>query len=104
MDNVDVQSEDISENLQLYNGSELLSDSEGSFEDLQTEINNAPEGSTLVLQKDYYGAEGERIQLHKSLTIDGNGHVIDCEHNDGCIAFESTSGEITLKKPRNQEW
>ena len=67
----------------------------GTFDDLQREINNAPESSVLNLTRDYNGAHGSRIQLNKNLTIDGQGHTLDCLGDD-CSAFYSSSGKITL--------
>ena len=37
----------------------------GTFDDLQVEINDAPEGSVLNLTRDYNGAYGSRIQFNK---------------------------------------
>ena len=65
--------------------------------DLQKEINNAPAGSVLKLTRNYEGAEDTVIELNKDLTIDGNGHTIDCKSLENCEAFTSTSGKITLK-------
>ena len=70
--------------------------SDGTFTDLQSEINNAPEGSVLKLNRNYCGSEGAVVNLNKNLTIDGQGHTIDCLEDD-CQAFYSSSGTITLK-------
>lgn len=70
--------------------------SAGTFDDLQAEINKAPAGSVLILNRDYNGAYGSRIQLNKNLIIDGQGHTLDCMHEE-CSAFYSSSGTITLK-------
>ena len=69
----------------------------GTFDDLQVEINNAPVGSVLNLSRDYTGAYGSRIHLESDLTIDGNGHKLDCLKQGGCSAFYSSSGNIVLK-------
>ena len=69
----------------------------GTFDDLQIEIDNATEGSVLNLTRDYNGHYGSRIQLNKNLTIDGQGHTLDCLGEGGCSAFYSKSGIITLK-------
>ena len=72
-----------------------LTDSQpSSFNDLQNTINNAPDESVLYLNEDYKGSE-DSIKLHKSLTIDGQGHSLDCDYN--ARAFESNAGDITLK-------
>ena len=69
----------------------------GSFEDLQNEVNAAPEGSVLDLYRDYNGHEDISVTINKYLTIDGHGHTIDCKNAKGCYAFSSNSGTITLK-------
>ena len=74
-----------------------LSTSAGTFDDLQVEINNAPSDSVLNLTRDYNGHKGSRIQLNKDLTIDGQGHTLNCLGESGCSAFYSSSGTITLK-------
>ena len=68
----------------------------GTFDDLQNEINNAPAGSVLNLTRDYNGAKNKVVLLNKNLTIDGQGHTIDCLGDD-CSAFYSDAGTITLK-------
>ena len=72
------------------------STSPGTFDDLQVEINNAPVGSVLYLSRDYNGAYGLRIHLESDLTIDGQGHTLDCLNTE-CSAFYSSSGNIVLK-------
>ncbi len=69
----------------------------GTFADLQSEINNAPEGSVLNLTRDYNGAYDYRIQLNKNLTINGQGHTLNCLGEKDCSAFYSNSGYIILK-------
>ncbi|WP_407431518.1 hypothetical protein [Methanobrevibacter sp.] len=69
----------------------------GTFDDLQLEINKAAKGSVLILNKDYNGHKGSRIDLSKDLTIDGQGHTLNCLGLDGCSAFYSSSGKIVLK-------
>lgn len=52
----------------------------GTFSDLQKKINNADAGSTITLENDYKYDSGfptEGITINKTLTINGNGHVID---------------------------
>ena len=69
----------------------------GTFHDLQVEINNAPKGSVLNLTRDYKGAYGSSIEFNKDLTINGQGHTLDCLGERSCSAFYSNSGKITLK-------
>jgi len=52
----------------------------GTFKDLQKIINDAEDGSTIKLENDYMYNSGfvtSGILINKSLTIKGNGHVID---------------------------
>lgn len=69
----------------------------GSFDELQAEIDNAADGSILILTKDYEGDRYSFIQLDKNLIIDGQGHTIDCLNEVGCSAFYSSKGDITIK-------
>ena len=69
----------------------------GTFDDLQKLIDNAAEGSTLNLDCDYYGKANSKIILNKDLTINGQGHIIDCKSAKNCYGFYSTIGRITLK-------
>lgn len=52
----------------------------GTFTDLQKKINDADADSTITLENDYKynsGFSSEGISINKTLTINGNGHVID---------------------------
>ena len=71
--------------------------SEGSFDDLQGEVDNTSAGSVLKLNKDYNGTANAKIIVNKDLTIDGQGHTIDCLEKNNCIGFYSTRGTIILK-------
>lgn len=59
---------------------EILSEKDdGTFTALQNKIDNAAEGSTITLENDYiynkgFGTKG--INISKSLTINGNGHLL----------------------------
>ena len=85
---------DGNESLEILNANNL--NATGTFDDLQAEIDNATEGSVLNLIRDYNGAYGSRIQFNKNLTINGQGHTLDCLEQKGCSAFYSSSGNITL--------
>ena len=98
-DNYVTESVEVDDSLEIQN-SEILSDSPGTFEDLQAEINNAPAGSVLNLTRDYNGHEGAVVNLNKDLTIDGQGHTINCLNAKGCRAINSNNGTITLKNLR----
>ena len=85
---------DGNESLEILNANNL--NATGTFDDLQAEIDNATEGSVLNLIRDYNGAYGSRIQFNKNLTINGQGHTLDCLEQKGCSAFYSSSGNITI--------
>ena len=59
----------------------LESSDDGTFTALQNKINAAAEGSTITLENDYYYNKDFEstieIKITKSITINGNGHVID---------------------------
>ena len=62
---------------------DILSDPTGSFNDLNTTINDASEGSEITLRGDYeFNPETDYnyidgIVINKTLTINGNGYTID---------------------------
>ena len=74
-----------------------LTASAGTFDELQGIVNNASAGSTVTLDRDYNGTSAKHVTISKSLTIDGNGHTIDCKKEKSCYAFGLTEGTITLK-------
>ena len=94
-DNYVTELSEVDDSLEIQN-SDDLSASTGTFEELQAEINNAPAGSVLNLTRNYNGHEGAVVHLNKDLTIDGQGHTLNCLGED-CIAFYSNSGNIILK-------
>ena len=71
-------SDDINETLEISDEAEL-SANPGTFMELQTKINQAREGSTISLDKDYAysGSSTLGITITKSITINGNGHTLD---------------------------
>ena len=87
-----------------YDLSMSLSDNEiqgsadnGTFTDLQKKINNADAGSIIILENDYNYNSGfptEGISINKTLTIDGNGHVIDALGQSRIFFINST--KVTL--------
>ncbi len=69
----------------------------GTFTDLQEKINNADAGSTITLENDYKYNSGfptEGISINKTLTINGNGHVIDALSQSRIFFINST--RVTL--------
>ena len=87
-----------------YDLSMSLSDAEiqgsadnGTFTDLQEKINNADAGSTITLENDYKydsGFSTEGISINKTLTINGNGYVIDASGQSRIFFINST--KVTL--------
>ena len=65
--------------------------------DLQKKIDDADAGSTITLENDYKynsGFSSEGISINKTLTIDGNGHVIDALGQSRIFFINST--KVTL--------
>ena len=61
----------------------ILTTDIGTFSELHDTINNAENGSTVNLDKDYVyngGDGGEGINITKDITINGNGHILDGNH------------------------
>ena len=69
----------------------------GTFEELQLLIDNAKDGSTLYLTRDYNGHKDARITINKNLIINGLGYSINCLGAENCFAFYSIWGDVTLK-------
>lgn len=69
----------------------------GSFEDLALKINSTPEGGLLILDMDYEYINGSNkgILISKSISIDGNGHVLNANHLSRM--FNVTADNVTLK-------
>lgn len=68
----------------------------GTFAELQTIINNAQAGDTIILDKDYKNdgssiVDGIGIEIHKDLTIIGNGHIIDGNHLSSIFSTDYTT-------------
>jgi hypothetical protein len=82
-----IQENNINDCLEITQDQTLKDDAS----DLAKIINSAPEGSTVKLNKSY--APSDRINIDKSLSIDGAGNTIDCSK----AQLRSSSGDITLK-------
>ena len=62
------------ENIGKEEGNEIL---DASFSSLQSKIDNAAEGSEINLTENYYISEGgDTIKIKKSITINGNNHIL----------------------------
>ena len=98
---VEVKSADNDNSLGMQNDVESLGETDsGNFTDLNTAINGDSTLSIVYLDKDYLfdsstdGSYTSGIRITRSLTIEGNGHIIDA-NGQACI-IESLSS-ITLK-------
>ena len=77
----------------------------GTFTELEKEIDDAEDGSTIVLKKNYaYNSRSDRdtgsIHIFKNLTINGNGYAIDAKNMSRIFvidAFNVTLNNMYLK-------
>ncbi|WP_296882436.1 hypothetical protein [uncultured Methanobrevibacter sp.] len=70
----------VSKDLQIESSTdEILSENEeGTFQELSDLIKNTPDAGTLKLDKNYANSKsGGEITISKSITIDGDGHILD---------------------------
>ena len=70
----------------------------GTFAELQANITQAAEGSALTLNKNYKcedGFDSEGICIDKSITIDGNGFIIDAQEKSRI--FKIIAENVVLK-------
>ncbi|MDO5814334.1 MAG: hypothetical protein Q4Q18_01750, partial [Methanobrevibacter sp.] len=92
-DNIDItESDDFTDILE--------SKDSGTFTALQNKINAAEPDSTIELENDYYYNSNfgnvDGVKITKSLTINGNGHVID-GMNASRIFQITNAGNVVLK-------
>lgn len=80
----DISLQDVNTSQDNFNAADeiLEIENEGTFTELQNMVDEAPEGSTIELERDYKWDAGFKntyhgVQIQKSLTINGNGHRID---------------------------
>ena len=66
-----------------------------SFNELQDEIDSIEDGGILDLTENYESESFQRIIINKSLTINGNGHIIDGLNHSGI--FEISNSNVVLK-------
>ena len=81
------------------NGTDATSQSDaGTFNELQNLINESSQGSAINLTKDYLSGEGdnfpEGIEINKSITINGNNHVIDANSKSRIFFVTSPSNVV----------
>ena len=80
-------------------GTDATSQSDaGTFNELQNLINESSQGSAINLTKDYLSGEGdnfpEGIEINKSITINGNNHVIDANSKSRIFFVTSPSNVV----------
>ena len=79
-----------------FDNSPITLSGDGSyFQNLQSVIDQLPAGSVLILSHDYIANCDFQIDINKDITIDGQGHTLNC--NGLCRAFDSVAGNIVLK-------
>ena len=69
-----------------------------TFTDLASLINSASQGDVLELTDDYSNdgsVSGDGIDISKSLTIDGKGHILDAKNKSGVLHI--TAENVTIK-------
>lgn len=68
----------------------------GTFAELQAIIDEANDGDTIILEKDYKNAGDEDyLKIYKALHIIGNGHILDA--NNVTIVMEGATDGIVLE-------
>ncbi|WP_407392580.1 Ig-like domain repeat protein [Methanobrevibacter sp.] len=73
---------------------EVISAPEGSFSDIQTMIDYADDGDTIVLSGTYLGS-GTQISITKPVNIDGNNSILDAKNLSRI--FYISADNVTLK-------
>lgn len=77
---------------------DVLTDSEGSFTDLQNIIDQSAAGSMVKLDKDYSFKDGDSkdgVVINKELIIDGQNHILDGK-NQNVFIFHVNNSKLTL--------
>ena len=77
-----------------------LNSDKGDFDELKSKINVLHDGDVLNLEKDYCYVSGstEGINILNSITIDGNGHIIDAGNQS--VIFNIFANNTILKNIR----
>ena len=87
-----IESMDSSNDLEILEAAD-----DGTFTALQQKVDKAGAGATITLENDYAYDEGfagtQGVVIDKSLTINGNGHVIDAASKS---RFFTVNASITL--------
>ena len=73
---------------------DIIGDDANTFTELQKKINEADEGATITLDRDYAyddGFDTNGIEISKPITIDGNNHVLDGKSKSKIFRSEGSS-------------
>ena len=81
-------------NVESSAGDEVIGAGEGSFSDIQSMIDRALPGDTIVLSGNYLGT-GTEITVKKELTIDGNNSKLDANAKSRIFNIEASN--VVLK-------
>ena len=73
---------------------DVIAESPGTFDDLQSMVDNAVRGDTLYLDKDYSRMENHKIRISKAITIDGQGHTMDSNYKENYVFYVTNSGAV----------
>lgn len=89
---IDEEIIDYSDNFVGNSNEDMVLDA--SLNDLQSLVNSVSNGGTLDLNTDFSG--GKAVKISKSITINGNNHVLDANSKD-CIFSLSDGVNVVLK-------
>ena len=73
---------------------DAIAESPGTFDDLQSLVDNAVSGDTLYLDKDYSRTVNHKIRIYKAITIDGQGHTMDSDYKENYVFYVTNSGAV----------
>ena len=93
--NQTIEIDSADDEMQLTETSNDVISASSTFDDLQSQINKAKEGSVITLDRNYSSSTSQ-IKIDKDLTIDGKGHTLDGKNSKMSI-ITSKNGKITLK-------
>lgn len=82
----------------LGTGDITVGDDVGSFTDLQALIDNASSGDIIILDKDYQCNSETYLTINKSLTIHGNGHIIDGNSMSPILILNGSNIMVTINE------
>ena len=88
-DEVNIETTEVSDDNLLY---------DSSFDDLQSYIDDTPEGGEIELHNDYSIADGgNTLKITKNITINGNNHILNGAGENAIIAITVDGKNVFLK-------